>query len=1012
LGTSLAIPSFNCYEAAAMFPKSYSAFPRRLYLLLWIAASTGPAPAQRVDWQTAAGSDGGSGLNDGLPSYARFSQPNGIALDPAGSIYTADTNNHTIRVTSPDGNTLTYAGKPGEAGSGDGPAGDSRFNNPRGIARMADGSLVVADSGNHTIRRIDPLGGVTTLAGAAGLTGSIDGPGPNARFNRPLSVAVGADGAIYVADVFNQCIRRIGAGGVVSTFAGLAGSPGSADGPAATARFRSPRSVTIAPDGAVIVADSGNHTIRRISPDGLVATLAGSAGRAGFDDGTGSTARFRLPAGVTAAPDGNLYIADTASQLIRRIAPDGRVSTLAGSAGQSGWEDGSPGAAKFANPGALASAADGRLIIADTGNHALRTIAPDGTVGTLTGHPGGSGTRNGQGRAARFDLPSGIARSPDGSFAIAEEGSHTIRKLSASAEVSLLSGTPGTSGFLNGSHAEALYNKPGGVAYGPDGSLYIGDTDNKLIRLLHPTGQVSTLAGTYNPLLGEAGIPAYRDRLIDARGICLDPSGRVFLADFNQIREITAPETLQYVAGGVRLVTFLPPDRFLLFYPIESNQYPTPILSAKSPVCASDGTIFFADAGRHTILRCDPMTGEVFLLAGKRNETGNIDGTGPGARFNGPAGLAISPDGTLWVADTGNHLIRRVSRHGVVTTVGGLAGYTGTGDGIGSQAQFSGPASLTLDGAGALMVADRNNHRIVRGTLLGGPHLVAESALVHLPQGMTSKLPGTTPPGTPSAPVNLTIHNTGNAPLNLADIVLEGDDSAIFELMAPVPGSVLAPDSSMGLSLRFTPPSLGYFHTTLVLRSNDAENPVSRLRLTGTGNHLPTAPDYQLTVSSTSYTPLPVEKILAGATDPDGHALRITATDSTTSFFGDSTVRLDKGIIYIQPSGITGTNGFFMVTITDTLGGSVRVAVRVTSVSNDGIQPPASNNPPLLVPLEDGRMALTFHGIPQRSYHIQRSGTLGVWTEMAYLPAGADGRIQWIDPAPLPEAGFYRLGPP
>jgi len=116
--------------------------------------------------------------------------------------------------------------------------------------------------------------------------------------------------------------------------------------------------------------------------------------------------------------------------------------------------------------------------------------------------------------------------------------------------------------------------------------------------------------------------------------------------------------------------------------------------------------------------------------------------------------------------------------------------------------------------------------------------------------------------------------------------------------------------------------------------------------------------------------------------------------------------------LYIQPNGTTGTTGRFMVTITDTLGGSFLAAVRVTSVSYESLQPPATNNSPLLRPLENGRMALTFYGVPLRNYRIQRSGTLGVWTDVAYLPAGTDGRIQWIDPAPLPQAGFYRLGPP
>ena len=999
--------------ASLMHSETFPAFCQRLYVWLWFAACPALGTAQRVNWQTAAGSDGGPGLNNGPPSLTRFFSPQGIACEPAGRIYTADTNNHSIRLTTPDGLTVTYAGKPGEPGSQDGPPGIARFNSPRGMVRLADGSLLVADTLNHTIRRINPQGTISTMAGAAGMSGSENGPSAGARFNRPNALAVDRHGSIYIADSLNQCIRRIATDGEVVTFAGQAGSAGSVDGPAATARFRSPRSLTVAPDGAVIVADTGNHIIRRIAPDGVVTTLAGLDGVEGFADGMGASARFRLPAGVAAAPDGNLFISDTASQLIRRLAPDGSVTTLAGSATLSGWEDGVQGLAKFSNPGALTLTEDGRLIIADTANHALRSLTPDGTVTTLAGRAAASGSANGPGTSARFHFPAGLALAPDGSHAVAEAGSHTIRHVSIDAQVSLLSGTPGTAGFSNGPPMQALYDKLGGVAYGPDGSLYIGDTGNKLIRLLRPGGQVAILAGTFNPLPGAVGKVAYVERFMDACGVCLNPQGRIFVTDSHQLREITAPETLRLIAGSVRSVVYIPPNSYAFFWSIESNSHPSQISYSKSPVAGPDGLIYFADAGRHIISRCDPSTGVVSVVAGNNTKRGSADGTHSGAGFNAPTGLAISPDGTLWVADTGNHLVRRVSRHGVVTTVGGLPGYAGTGGGAGSMAQFSSPSSLTVDAARMLMIADRNNHRLVKGTPSLGSHLVVESAQVHLAEGSASGLPGTSPPGNPSEPAILTIHNTGNIPLYLDGIALEGEDSAVFEVTAPAPGSILAPDTSTQLSLRFTPPSLGFFHTTLVLRSNDAENPIFRLRLTGTGNRLPTAPDYYLMVRSQDFTPLPVEKILAGATDPDGHALRVTATDPTiTGLSSGSSVRLQDGILYIQPSGSTGTNGVFMVTVTDTLGGSVRVPVRVTSIASDTSQPPVSHNPVLLTPLDDGRMSLTFQGIPQRSYRIQRSAGLGPWTDVAFVSAGADGQIRWIDPAPLPQSGFYRLGPP
>ena len=303
--------------------------------VLFCATLTGLS-AQEVDWQPFAGSDGGPGLNEGAPPVARFSSPQGVVVDPVGNIYTADTNNHSIRLTSSDGVTRNYAGKPGEAGDSDGAATTARFQNPRGLCWQPDGSLVVADFGNHTIRRVDAQGHVTTIAGHAGLPASDDGAALQARFNRPTDVASATDGTLFIADAGNHSIRRISLEGVVSAIAGQSGTAGREDGTGSSARFRSPRGLAIAPGGAIIVADSANHTIRSISAEGTVTTLAGLAGMGGSTDGVGSGARLRLPGDLAVGMDNKVYIADTNSHLIRRLDPDGSVTTLAGTA--SSWQ--------------------------------------------------------------------------------------------------------------------------------------------------------------------------------------------------------------------------------------------------------------------------------------------------------------------------------------------------------------------------------------------------------------------------------------------------------------------------------------------------------------------------------------------------------------------------------------------------------------------------------------------------------------------------------------------------
>jgi hypothetical protein len=272
-------------------------------------------------------------------------------------------------------------------GSAGGSGTAASFNNPSGIATDSSGNVFVADTGNNTIRMITPGGVVSTLAGTAGSYGSADATGPLASFKSPNAVATDAAGNVYVADTVNSTIRVITPGGVVTTLAGSPGVLGSTDGQGSAASFRNPLGLALDPSGNVYVADTGNDTIRRITPGGLVSTVAGTAGAAGSTDGSGAAARFDAPAAVVVDSSGNIIVADYYNNTIRKIAA-GVVSTLAGSPISWGSVDGTGSAALFNGPQALAADTAGDVYVADTYNSTVRKVTAAGVVSTVVGVAG------------------------------------------------------------------------------------------------------------------------------------------------------------------------------------------------------------------------------------------------------------------------------------------------------------------------------------------------------------------------------------------------------------------------------------------------------------------------------------------------------------------------------------------------------------------------------------------------------------------------------------------------
>jgi sugar lactone lactonase YvrE len=487
---------------------------------------------------TLAGGAGGydTGSVDGIGTAARFSTPTGVAYDGAGNLYIADVGNSTIRkIVIATAAVTTFAGTTGQVDNTDGRGTAAHFNEPESVA-FDGGNLYVSDIGSITIRKIvvaDKM--VTTLAGTADQRGAVDGIGANALFSQPYGIASDGAGNLYVTDGDNHDIRKIViATGAVSTLAGAPTQPGDADGTGTAAGLNNPAGVSGDGAGNVYVADSAHDSIRKlVIATGALTTLAG-AGWPGSADGIAGEASFAAPTGVAADDAGNLFVTDTGNSTIRKIViATGTVTTFAGTASQPGSADGTGGAAAFSSPAGIAADGAGNLYVADTANSTIRkvVIATAG-VTTLAGTPGQLGSADGTGSAARFAYPTGIAADGGGSLYVTDAGNDTIRRIViATGAVTTLAGVARQSGSADGTGAAARFNSPYGVATDQAGNLYVADTGNGTVRkIVIQTAAVSTLIGSP----GQIGVAtgAFPASLNTPYGVFVLSTGELAITDF------------------------------------------------------------------------------------------------------------------------------------------------------------------------------------------------------------------------------------------------------------------------------------------------------------------------------------------------------------------------------------------------------------------------------------------------------------------------------------------------
>ena len=672
------------------------------------------AQTQTYTFTTLAGFAGDSGVTDGAGidlGLPLFNSPSGLVVNGSGNVVVADAGNALLRVVTPAGVVTTLVGSRGVSGFSDGTGAAASFSSPQGPAIDSSGNIYVADYTGETIRKITPAGVVTTLAGQAGATGHTDGTGTAAQFYSPTAVGVDSAGNIYVADSGNNAIRKVTPTGVVTTLAGnTSAAAGFADGTGTAALFHNPRGLAVDSAGNVYVADTGNTAIRKVTPGGVVTTVAGTTGTYGSTDGVGAAARFNFPNGLAVDSAGNIFVADELNNSIRKVAADGTVTTFAGSTA-GGAADGTGTAARFSKPTGLGFDNSGNLYVTDYSNQLIRKITPAGVVTTVAGDATVSGDDDGTGYTltpvvfALFSGPTSTTVDAAGNIYVTDTRNNNIRQITSAGTVTTLAGNYNSVGVTDGTGVAAYFNNPTGIAADAAGNVYVADTNNQTIRKITHSGVVTTLAGTAGTV-GQADGTGTAATFNFPSDVALDAAGNLYVSDYlnHTIRKITSGGVVTTLAGTAGTKGHA-----------DGTGTGATFNHPRSLAVDGSGNIYVADTGNHTVRKITPA-GVVSTLAGTAGTIGHADGTGAAASFNGLAGVAVDSSGTIFVADTVNSTIRQITAAGVVTTIGGTAGTPGYLDGVGTATQFNYPTGLALDAAGNLYIADNRNFTIRKGS--------------------------------------------------------------------------------------------------------------------------------------------------------------------------------------------------------------------------------------------------------------------------------------------------------
>ncbi len=626
----------------------------------------------------------------------------GVAVDAQGNVYATDYVNNIVVRVSPNRVLTVVAGNGIRAFSGDGgPATSASLHIPTGVAVDLAGNLYIADSSNNRIRKVSS-GTITTVAGngTQGFSGD-GGPATSASLYYPTGVVVDSAGNLYIADSSNNRIRKVSSG-TITTVAGNGTQGFSGDGgPATSASLYYPDGVAVDLAGNLYIADSSNNRIRKVS-SGTITTVAGN-GTQGFsgDGGPATSASLYYPDGVSVDSAGNLYIADTRNCRIRKVS-GGTITTFAGNENWGFSGDGGPAASAWLyDPHGVAVDSAGNLYIADTSNNRIRKVS-GGTITTVAGN--GAYRFSGDGGAATsasLNLPYGVAVDSAGNLYIADFGNNRIRQVSGGT-ITTMAGDGNASFSGDGGPATSASLKwPEGVAVDSAGNLYIADFENDRIRKVSG-GTITTVAGNGIGRFSGDGGPATSASLLTPSAVAVDSTGNLYIADASNRR-------IRKVSGGT--ITTVAGNGNAGFSGDGGPATSASLLSPMGVAVDSVGNLYIADDQNDRIRKVSG--GTITTFAGNGNGGFSTDG-GPAtsASLYEPYGVAVDSAGNLYIADYGNNRIRKVSG-GTITTVagGGNQGFSGDG-GPATGASLYYPRGVAVDSAGNLYIADLENNRI------------------------------------------------------------------------------------------------------------------------------------------------------------------------------------------------------------------------------------------------------------------------------------------------------------